>query len=137
VAPGICDALVAQQGPNYALAKRIQRWRATTAQAAGTTVSLNVAPSTRTRSVVRNRVLAAAYAGAHRFGIEIFDPRTTNALMAALLVHDLHTGGGAAQEQPWQQEAHNAVHGGLWRAPYAPRSALGLAGVIGIGSSRS
>ncbi len=27
--PGICDSLVAQQGPNYALAKRLQRWRAT------------------------------------------------------------------------------------------------------------
>lgn len=137
VAPGICDALVAQQGPNYALAKRIQRWRATTARAAGTTVSLNVAPSTRTQSVVRNRVLAAAYAGAHRFGIEIFEPATTNALMAALLVHDLHTAEGAPQAAPWEQEAHNAVHGGLWRAPYAPRSALGLATVLGVGSTRT
>ena len=26
--PGINDSLVAQQGPNYALAKRLQRWRA-------------------------------------------------------------------------------------------------------------
>lgn len=136
VAPGICDALVPQQGPNYALAKRLQRWRATTARAEGTVVSLNLAPSTRTRSVLKNRVLAAAYAGAHRFGIEIFEPATTNVLMAALLVHDLHTGGGPEQEHPWQQEAHTAVHGGLWRAPYAPRSALGLATVLGVGSSR-
>jgi hypothetical protein len=135
--PGICDALVAQQGPNYALAKRIQRWRATHARARGTLVSLNVAPSTRTRSVVKNRVLAAAYAGAHRFGIEIFEPETTNALMAALLVHDLHTDGGPAQHHPWQQEAYAAAHGGLWRAAYAPRSALGLATVLGIGASRS
>lgn len=136
VDPGICDALVPQQGPNYALAKRLQRWRATTARAEGALVSLNVAPSTRTRSVVKNRVLAAAYAGAHRFGIEIFEPATTNVLMAALLVHDLHTGGGPDQEHPWQQEAHTAVHGGLWRAPYAPRSALGLATVLGVGASR-
>jgi hypothetical protein len=135
--PGVCDALVAQQGPNYALAKRIQRWRATHARAQGTLVSLNVAPSTRTRSVVKNRVLAAAYAGAHRFGIEVFEPETTNALMAALLVHDLHTDGGPAQAHPWQQEAHAAAHGGLWRAAYAPRSALGLATVLGIGASRS
>lgn len=134
--PGICDALVPQQGPNYALAKRLQRWRATTARAEGALVSLNVAPSTRTRSVVKNRVLAAAYAGAHRFGIEIFEPATTNVLMAALLVHDLHTGGGPDQEHPWQQEAYAAVHGGLWRAPYAPRSALGLATVLGVGASR-
>src|SRR6516164_7502228 len=44
--PGICDSLVPQQGPNYALAKRLQRWRAAVARDAGTTVSLNVAPPT-------------------------------------------------------------------------------------------
>ncbi|MGY1810210.1 hypothetical protein ACI8AF_22820 [Blastococcus sp. SYSU D00669] len=134
--PGISDVLVAQQGPNYALAKRLQRWRATTARAAGATVSMNVAPPTRTRSVVKNRALAAAYAGAHRFGVEVFEPSTSNVLMAALLVHDLHTGGGPAHEHPWQDEAHDAVHGGLWRMPYAARSALGLAALLGYGSAR-
>jgi hypothetical protein len=134
--PGINDSLVAQQGPNYALAKRLQRWRATVARAAGTTVSMNVAPPTRTRSVVKNRALAAAYAGAHRFGVEVFEPATSNVLMAALLVHDLHTGGGPRHEHPWQDEAHAAVHGGLWRTAYAPRSALGLAAVLGIGAAR-
>ncbi|WNV76597.1 hypothetical protein [Geodermatophilus sp. DSM 44513] len=135
--PGIADSLVPQQGPNYALAKRLQRWRATVARAAGTTVSMNVAPPTRTRSVVRNRALAAAYAGAHRFGVEVFDPATSNVLMAALLVHDLHTGGGPVHEHPWQDEAYAAVHGGLWRTAYAPRSALGLAAVLGYGAARS
>ncbi|MFW3170905.1 hypothetical protein [Geodermatophilus sp. CPCC 206100] len=135
-APGIADSLVAQQGPNYALAKRLQRWRAASARAAGTTVSMNVAPPTRTRSVVRNRALAAAYAGAHRFGVEVFEPATSNVLMAALLVHDLHTGGGPAHEHPWQDEAHAAAHGGLWRGPYAPRSALGLAALLGYGAAR-
>ena len=134
--PGINDSLVPQQGPNYALAKRLQRWRATIARSQGATVSLNVAPPTRTRSVVKNRALAAAYAGAHRFGVEIFEPATSNVLMAALLVHDLHTGGGPTHEHPWQDEAHAAVHGGLWRAPYAPRSALGLAAVLGYGAAR-
>ncbi|WP_448642704.1 hypothetical protein [Geodermatophilus sp. URMC 63] len=134
--PGISDDLVAQQGPNYALAKRLQRWRATVARAAGTTVSMNVAPPTRTRSVVKNRALAAAYAGAHRFGVEVFEPATSNVLMAALLVHDLHTGGGPRHEHPWQDEAHAAVHGGLWRAAYAPRSVLGLAAVLGLGAAR-
>lgn len=135
--PGINDSLVAQQGPNYALAKRLQRWRAAVARDAGTTVSLNVAPPTRTRSVVKNRALAAAYAGAHRFGVEVFDPATSNVLMAALLVHDLHTGGGPAHEQPWQDEAYAAVHGGLWRTGYAPRSALGLAALLGYGAARA
>jgi hypothetical protein len=136
VDPGINDSLVAQQGPNYALAKRVQRWRATLAREAGTTVSMNVAPPTRTRSVLKNRVLAAAYAGAHRFGVEVFEPATCQVLMAALLVHDLHTGGGPRHAHPWQDEAHAAAHGGLWRIAYAPRSALGLAAALGYSAAR-
>ena len=135
--PGINDSLVAQQGPNYALAKRLQRWRACLARDGGATVSLNVAPPTRTKSVVQNRVLAAAYAGAHRFGVEVFEPATTTTLMAALLVHDLHTGGGPAHAHPWQDEAHQAAPGGLWRIAYAPRSALGLAALLGYGAARA
>ena len=123
------------QGPNYALAKRIQRWRATAARRDGQLVSFHVAPSTRTRSVVKNRALAAAFAGAHRFGVEVFEPDTANTLMAALLVHDLSTA-TPAHEHPWQDEAYAAVHGGLWRAPYEPRSALGLAAVLGYASAR-
>jgi hypothetical protein len=135
--PGICDSLIAQQGPNYVLAKRLQRWRATVARDGGATVSVNVAPPTRTRSVTRNRVLAAAYAGAGRFGVEVFEPDTTRTLMAALLVHDLQTGGGGrAQDHPWQDEARAAAHGGLWRIAYTPRSALGLAALLGYAAAR-
>jgi hypothetical protein len=134
--PGICDSLIAQQGPNYVLAKRLQRWRATVARTGGATVSMNVAPPTRTRSVTKNRVLAAAYAGAGRFGVEVFEPATTKALMAALLVHDLETGGDPPQTHPWQDEAHAAAHGGLWRIAYTPRSALGLAALLGYAAAR-
>ena len=133
--PGISDTLVAQQGPNYALAKRLQRWRASAAREAGTTVSLNVAPPTKTRSVTKNRVLAAAYIGAHWFGAEMFDPATTRTLMAALLVHDLQAG-QPAQAHPWQDEARAAAHGGLWRIAYAPRSALVLAALLGYPAAR-
>jgi hypothetical protein len=133
--PGICDSLVSQQGPNYALAKRLQRWRAAVAREAGATVSLNIAPPTRTRSVVKNRALAAAYAGAHRFGAEVFEPATTRTLMAALLVHDLNAP-GPAHAHPWQDEAHAAAHGGLWRIAYAPRSALVLAALLGYATAR-
>ncbi|MEO6510108.1 MAG: hypothetical protein ABIO16_03890 [Nocardioides sp.] len=133
--PGISDCLVPQQGPNYALAKRIQRWRACTARRDGQQVSFHVAPSTRTRSVVKNRALAAAFAGAHRFGVEVFDPSTSNTLMAALLVHDLMAD-HPVRPHPWQDEAYGAVHGGLWRAPYEPRSALGLAALLGFANVR-
>jgi hypothetical protein len=133
--PGLCDALVPQQGPNYALGKRLHRWRAVVEAAEQRPVSMNIAPPTRTRSVVKNRALAAAYAGADRFGIEVFEPATTRVLMATLLVHDLYAGLPDVGH-PWQAEAHQACHGGLWRAAYAPRSALGLAALLGYGASR-
>ena len=135
--PGICDSLIPQQGPNYALAKRVHRWRATVARDLGALVSMNVAPPTRTRSVLKNRALAAAYVGAPRFGVEVFEPATTKTLMAALLVHDLHTDGGPVQPHPWQDEAHAAAHGGLWRSAYAPRSALTIAALMGYGAARN
>ena len=132
--PGISDSLVRQQGPNYALAKRIHRWRASLARRDGV-VSFAVAPPTRTRSVLSNRLLAAAYAGAHLFDVEVFAPPTANRLMAALLVHQIRRPRPAASAA-WRDEAVAAVHGGLWRTAYQPRSALGLAAVRGLVSAR-
>ena len=134
---GIADSLVRQQGQNYALAKRLQRWRATIAREAGIPVSINVAAPTRTRSVMRNRALAAAYAGARRFGVEVSDPSTSNTLMAALLAHDLRNPESAASPatalaHPAELFTEAANHGGLWRIPFAPRSALGFAVVAGM-----
>jgi hypothetical protein len=76
--------------------------------------------------------------------VETFSPMTTRTLMAALLVHDLcsgartgaEDGGSPARAHPWQDEAHAAAHGGLWRIPYAPRSALPVAAVLGYSASR-
>ena len=134
---GIVDCLATVQGPNYALAKRLQRWRTSTSRNNGLWVSMNVAPATRTRSVVKNRALAAAYAGAHRFGVEVFDPSTSNTVMAALLVHDLRSTTSLARpdaaiqhpDEPW---ALQAAHGGLWTSAYAPRSILGIAAATGM-----
>jgi hypothetical protein len=139
---GLNDSLVPQQGPNYALAKRLQRWRALVARADGVPVSLNLAPATRTQSVVKNRALAAAYAGAGRFGVEVFEPATTTTLMAALLVHDLRNPAAAANPatplaNPMDLFAQAANHGGLWRAAYAPRSVLGIAALLGMFESRA
>ncbi len=134
---GVADCLVPQQGPNYALAKRLQRWRATQSRRDGVWTSLNIAPATRTRSVVKNRALAAAYAGAHRFGVEVFEPSTSNTLMAALLVHDLRSTESlarpdAALAHPDDAWSRQAAHGGLWRSAYAPRSVLGIAAALGV-----
>ena len=134
---GIADCIVPQQGPNYLLAKRLQRFRAVVARAAGTRVSLNVAPSTRTQSVIKNKALAAAYAGADRFGIEVFEPDTCNTAMAALLVRDLRdpaslTDPGRPTNNPMDLFADAANHGGLWRTAYDPRSVLGVAAITGM-----
>ena len=126
---GLADGLVPQQGPNYALAKRVQRWRAAQAAAEGRAVSFNLAPATTTRSVMRHRLLAAAYAGARHFGVQVFAPATTRVLMAALLVRDLHRAAPADAEE---RLAETAAHGGLWRIPYELRSALQLAALAGL-----
>lgn len=133
---GLVDSLVIEQGPNYALAKRLQQWRAVIARAAGQRCVLNIAPSTTTASVVKNPALAAGFAGASAFDIEVFEPATTNALMAALWVHDLRADESAANPRRTLPHPHelfmdNACHGGLWTSAYRARSALPLAAALG------
>ena len=133
---GLADSVVPQQGPNYALAKRLQRWRAVVARESVVT-SANVAPATKTKSVTKNRVLAAAYSGARSYGVEVFEPTTSNTLMAALLIHDLRNPKAAAHPEtllshPLGLFVDQAAHGGLWRLPWEPRSVLPLAAVEGL-----
>lgn len=133
---GIADALVVQQGPNYALAKRLQQWRALAARADGRRVSVHIAPPSLTGSVLKNRLMATAYRAAGMFGVEAFAPETASALMAALLVHDLRHPQAAANPHtplahPLLLLAEAAQHGGLWRMPFAARSALPVAALIG------
>ncbi len=130
----VVDVLIPQQGPNYALAKRLQRWRALVADQHDVAVSFNVAPPSWTRSVVKNRVLAAAYAGAKYFGGEVFASETCRVLMAALLVHDLHQR-PVRHSHPEAIFTDCAAHGGLWRGAYDPRSVLGIAALAGLPSS--
>jgi hypothetical protein len=134
---GVVDSLVIEQGPNYALAKRLQQWRAIVARADGRVASINVAPSTTTASVISNPALAAGFRGAKAFDIEVFEPATTHALMAALWVHDLRNPQGTAQPavplaHPLQLLVEGANHGGLWRVPYLPRSVLPFAALLGM-----
>jgi len=138
---GLNDSIIEQQGPNYILAKHLQRWRALVAHSEGTAVSINIAPMTRTQSVIRSRALKAGYSGAARFGIEVFEPATSTALMAGLLVHDLRNPAGSAQPgstlgNPLELVSSNAIHSGLWRTAYAPRSVLTFAAMLGLFESR-
>merc|ERR1712124_186281 len=85
----LVDGVTVPQGPNYALAKRMQHWRAQIAYSEGATVSSTVAPSTATISVIHNKTFAWAYGGLPYFGYEVFKQETTNAVMASLLIHDI------------------------------------------------
>ncbi|MEM9388700.1 MAG: hypothetical protein AAGA68_26905 [Pseudomonadota bacterium] len=134
---GLYDGIVPAQGPNYALAKHIQKWRALHARAQGVRVSANVAPSTATASVLARRAFGAAFAGAAHYGVEIFAPSTSNAIMAALLVHDLRATDTAADpavelSHPSALFTEQAVHGGLWRIGVQLRSVLEIAALRGM-----
>ena len=119
------DGLSVAQGPNYALAKRMQHWRAILACRAGHTVSSNIAPSTATKSVVSAAMFAAAYGGFHLFKpLEVMYQETSNAVMFALLVHDVVNSKAKANpangklENPYQLFEFGSFHGGVWRCGY-------------------
>lgn len=124
----VVDAISVAQGPNYALAKRIQHWRAMVAFSNGCWVSSNVAPSSRTASVVSNKLFELAYNGMHAYTpMEVTHQETSNTVMGALLIHDMrnkegHANPGAAVnkelENPLCLFRSNSFHGGVWRTAY-------------------
>lgn len=118
------DALVVPQGPNYALAKRLQHWRAMVAREAGCIVSSNIAPSTKTASVTQNKNFAYAYEMLPAWRpYEVPGPETSNAVMTALLLHDLnepmHAGSpDMPLANPQQIFSQGGFHGGTWRCAH-------------------
>lgn len=133
---GIINSLVIQQGPNYTLAKRIQRWRSVVARGQGTVVSCNVAPATLTRSVTNNKLFAAGYAGAENFGAEAFEANTSNAVMTAQLINDLSNDQSASHPNvsltnPEELFMEGANHGGFWRMAHQLASIIEVAVVVG------
>ena len=98
----IVDGLSVAQGPNYALAKRIQHWRCMIAYENADNkgvISTHVAPSTATLSVVSNRTFGWAYGGMPYFKpYEIFQQETTNALMASVLIYDVTNANSGVSE---------------------------------------
>lgn len=118
------DGLVVAQGPNYALAKRMQHWRCIVAREQGCVVSTNIAPSTATASVVHNKQFAWAYDGMPYFTpLEIFQQETSNAVMGALLIHDVRNKESVSHpnrklDNPLELFSENSFHGGIWRCGY-------------------
>jgi hypothetical protein len=120
----LVNGLSVAQGPNYALAKRMQHWRAITARSKNCIVSSNIAPATSTASVVHKREFAWAYEGMPYFKpYEIFAPETSNAVMTALLLFDLedkNSSGNPAKAlaNPNQLFSYGSFNGGSWRCAY-------------------
>jgi hypothetical protein len=129
---GVADTMLSIQGPNYALAKRIQRWRAIDTVGRGRRASINVAPAAWTKSVINNRVFRVAYSGASAFGVEIFAADTARYLLAAKLAVDLADSHPPALEHPEALIYTDANHSGFWHLPLHPKSALPAAAAIGM-----
>ena len=125
----VIDPTSTLQGSSYALAKRSQRWRAYLANSRGVKVSYAVAPPARTESVFSFRLLRATFRGAPTFGVQAFSVKDASLAATALLIRDLH--GPMHQRGSTTLHTENAIHGGLWRMIYLPKSVWNKATLIG------
>lgn len=129
----LVDASVQQQGPSYSFSKRTQRWRAYLAHYAGFRVSYQVSPPARTNSVLRHKILRASYQGAPLFGVKPFEVDVAKSASAAALVRDvLDPNAYSNKDTTTELQCFSAIHGGLWRIAYRPRSVWVAATLIGL-----
>jgi hypothetical protein len=147
----VARAAVSIQGLSYQAAQYISKLAAAETFAVfgtdlyGTTprpvtVSANVAGITATRSL-QHPLFQAAFIGAPRFGVRIFQPATTRAINGLMILHDLlnPAAAGAAQSSagtPAEKAAKllsQQIHGGIYSMPYPLESAIRIAALIGIG----
>eukprot|EP00668_Euglena_longa_P011728 GGOE01014143.1.p1 GENE.GGOE01014143.1~~GGOE01014143.1.p1 ORF type:complete len:568 (-),score=104.76 GGOE01014143.1:179-1720(-) len=130
------DCLVWQQGPNYAMAKQLQKWRAILSREAGHVVSATVGPATLTVSVMHNRLVAAGMMGCRHFGVEAFEVETSARILGAILLWDLRAGRASAAHpdhplrSPLELFGQNACHGGAWRSPFKANSYTEVSAVL-------
>eukprot|EP00288_Rhodomonas_lens_P018100 CAMPEP_0177706440 /NCGR_PEP_ID=MMETSP0484_2-20121128/9227_1 /TAXON_ID=354590 /ORGANISM="Rhodomonas lens, Strain RHODO" /LENGTH=770 /DNA_ID=CAMNT_0019217903 /DNA_START=71 /DNA_END=2383 /DNA_ORIENTATION=+ len=132
------NGLIPEQGPNYALSKRLQQWRAVLARAKGVTVSMNIAPASATASVVSNKTFALVYGGMHVFKpMEIFYQEVSNSVMAALMLHDIMNpmspaSPGYKLQNPFHLLIQSAFHGGSMRCLYQTKSVGEVAALVSL-----
>ena len=136
----LVNGLVVAQGPNYALAKRLQHWRCVLARENGHTVSTNIAPSTATASVVSNASFAAAYIGMGLFKpLEIVYQDLSNSIMTALLIHDVVNPDSFANpknklDNQMRLFAKTSAHFGIWRMAFKSGSIGEVSALVGYAS---
>jgi hypothetical protein len=129
----LIDASVQQQGPSYSFSKRTQRWRAYLAHYAGFRVSYQVSPPARTKSVLSHKILRASYQGAPLFGVKPFEVDVAKSASAAALVRDvMDPKAYSNKETTTELQCFSAIHGGLWRIAYRPKSVWIAATLLGL-----
>jgi len=120
--------LANEQGPNYAIAKYLQRWRALVARHSGCLVSITNGPAAKTNSVMHAKTMAFVMNHLHWIPPNVaHEPETVKELMAMIMVRDLQSSHALAR--PHAKTLHvldiceeNAWHGGMWLSPYEARS---------------
>ena len=129
----LLNGLASIQGPNYALTKTAQQWRAMVCRFdGGHSVSANHGPPTRTLSMVSHAKVAAALEGMQHFPPNVaFDVGPAKSLLAALMLYDLNLSDeSSSADHPMRLFDGGSAHGGAWRCPFRLDS-LGTASFIG------
>lgn len=132
----VLHGFVVAQGPNYALAKTMQNWRAMLAREDGTVVSATIGPPSRTYSVMHNKTMKVMLdAMGYMAPCESFDAPTASALLSLLLIEDLQNKSslahpGTEMAHPYLLFADKAAHGGGWRTGFDIEASTSLSVVL-------
>jgi len=126
----ICDQLSVFQGPNYAIAKLMQRMRAMKHYLGGGKVSMSVGPAAATYSVLHSSSAAIAMKYLHKFAPNrCFLVETVKPLLFMFLVYDIKNlkskANSCKNSTPtdfFGSVIENAWHGGTWSSAYSLRS---------------
>jgi hypothetical protein len=145
----IARAIVTLQGPSYQAAQYLTKMAAAEVWATSgaglgadaarpVTVSANVAGITNTRSL-EHPLFQAAFVGAPTFHIQIFEPPTTRALSALVMLHDVlnpAAPGAARLDEPPAVRAAAAlsqqVHGGVYSTPWLFEHTVRFGAMLGL-----
>jgi hypothetical protein len=122
----VMDFLATQQGPNYALAKQLQRWRAIWSR--HSTVLLF--PDQKGRDVPKAKQLVSLTLGPAAKTESVMHSKTMAMVMALIMIRDLTSRDAMGNPENVEEEVRgtnaklnflveNAWHGGYWRSPYA------------------
>ena len=133
--------IVPIQGTSYAAAQYFGKSIAAEMWATGTArhhVSANTAGISRTMSM-NHPVFDAAFAGAHVFGVETYEPSTTATLNGLLAIRDWldpASPANPAMEYATRNDRAQAltstrIHGGVYQLPYPVNEALRVAAALG------